>query len=616
MEQGILNIYPILLLVLTFFGARLSKKGELASDFPTLSQTKLIQGFACLCVILHHITQQVTRYGVYNKGPITLFNYTGILSTALFFFFSGYGLITSVYHKENYLDTFLTKRFPTVLVPFWVINFLGVLLVTLVYGVRYSLVDVVKDLFGITLINSNGWFIIEIAVFYLFFFVFFKLIRNRDAALFLLCIAVICVIVYSYFQGHDAEGDKSHWFKGEWWFNSTITFIFGMLFARFRERITSFCSRHYRAFICVITLLFVLTLYASIYTVNRYGYYEQHLTGIGKYGKLITLFSQMAVCLVYVMLVLLLNMRITIGNRALKYISGVSVELFLIHGYFVSRIFGNVRMSDALRYAVVIACSIGCAALVSPAVRLLVKKTVEVLNRKRSFTLPRMRANVFFVVISGFLIALLVRLLSYAYAGKQYADECDAVLNARVGDEVLWGHFETDRKPGRERLTWIVLKRSGDNVCLVTKEGIGGCWYNQMHEAVSWEDSDLRALLNSKEYLGMFSRHELKSVVPTKGDVITLLTAEEARALFPSDADRELAITEKARLQGTNTNLLSKVNEWDMKGYRSSWWWLRGENAGRYAPIVTVDGLISEKEVNRTGGAIRPAIWVNCRQSD
>ena len=77
---------------------------------------------------------------------------------------------------------------------------------------------------------------------------------------------------------------------------------------------------------------------------------------------------------------------------------------------------------------------------------------------------------------------------------------------------------------------------------------------------------------------------------------------------------RQLAVTAAAESQGTNVNRLSKDHLWDMKGYRSSWWWLRGEDGEKsvLAPIVTADGVISpaEKEVNRPGGAIRPVIWV------
>ncbi len=52
-----------------------------------------------------------------------------------------------------------------------------------------------------------------------------------------------------------------------------------------------------------------------------------------------------------------------------------------------------------------------------------------------------------------------------------------------------------------------------------------------------------------------------------------------------------------------------------MKGYRSSWWWLRqdpGEESA-FAPIVTENGTVitGEKYVNKPKGAIRPVIWVS-----
>lgn len=373
MEKIILNIYPIILLVVTFFGAKRSEKGEVASEFLSLSQSKRIQGSACVAIIIHHVTQQITQYGYIDKGFITIFNCLGILFTALFFFFSGYGLITSVYTKDNYLKKFPIKRFPTVLIPFWVINILGVLLVVIAYHVRYDLGSVLSDIFGYTLINSNAWFIVEIVFIYIFFYVLFGLIKNRDVAFVLLAVAVILLITYSYFQGHDT-GAKAHWFKGEWWYNSTIAFVFGMIFARFKDGITAFFNRHYKVILVLAIILVVVTFYIQLYTLVRYGYYDERM--YGKYGRLLTLLAQMLFCLVFTTFVLLLNMKITIGNRVLNYISGISVELYLIHGFFVERIFGNVKMGDITRFAVVITCSIACTAIVSPAIKWLVNKVV------------------------------------------------------------------------------------------------------------------------------------------------------------------------------------------------------------------------------------------------
>ena len=122
----LLQIFPLGLLALTFIGAKIHRN-DFNEDYLELTESKKIQAIACLGVILHHLTQQITGYGVVPKGPVTVFNYAGILFTSLFFFYSGYGLITSMQNKPGYLNTFLTKRLPTVLIPFWIINVIYVL---------------------------------------------------------------------------------------------------------------------------------------------------------------------------------------------------------------------------------------------------------------------------------------------------------------------------------------------------------------------------------------------------------------------------------------------------------------------------------------------------------
>ncbi len=125
MRDYLLMIYPISLLVLIFAKSKLNRNKTVSSDFISIGQSKMIQASACIAIILHHITQDVTVYGSSYKGPVTMLNYIGIFFTALFFFFSGYGLITSLLTKSDYLDGFLPKRLPTVLIPFWFINTLG-----------------------------------------------------------------------------------------------------------------------------------------------------------------------------------------------------------------------------------------------------------------------------------------------------------------------------------------------------------------------------------------------------------------------------------------------------------------------------------------------------------
>ena len=626
MPDTLLTIFPIILLIVTFYGAKAAKKGLVSDTFINLDQANGIQAFSSIAIILHHLTQQITVYGQRPKGPVTLFNYIGYLFTAVFFFFSGYGLIFSVGSKPDYLKTFLRRRLPSVLVPFWIINTFGVILTCIFSSRKLSAVEIVSDITGITLINGNGWFIIEIVLLYLIFFVLFRFIKNRDVATALLCLATVGVIIFSFCQGHDPDGSKTTWFKGEWWYNSTITFAFGVLFARIKDRFTACTIKYYSAMAPVFSVLSVAAIAASVYAQKHLGYYHEPVHG-GVRDAVITLIIQSMSCIILIMLMLILNMKIAIGNKALRFISSMSLELFLIHGYFITIVFGNVEMSDFLRFVAVISSSILATVLIVPIVRLASKELTVLLNSKRvkNDTLEReisdkRRKKILriFGTAGGILAAAA---LLYFTAGRaiilkqEYAREREQLEKAAVGDIVQWGHFDMETSiPGKERVSWIVLEKDEEGALLISEKGLAGNYYHQKHSEVSWRDSDLREYINSGDSLRAFSKYEMEDMVPIDGDLITLLTAGQAESFFASDEERELLITPIAQAQGTNINDMSKHHYWDMSTYKTSWWWLRGDDGVEAvtAPIVTVDGVISidEKYVNKPGGAIRPVIKV------
>lgn len=109
-----LSIYLLFLLVLLISGCKLAKKKTCHEDFLDYPIMKGIQGFAAMAVILHHVTQTVTLYGQFDKGLINIFVDAGVLFTGLFFFCSGYGLMTSLLKKEDYLNGFITKLHPII----------------------------------------------------------------------------------------------------------------------------------------------------------------------------------------------------------------------------------------------------------------------------------------------------------------------------------------------------------------------------------------------------------------------------------------------------------------------------------------------------------------------
>ena len=104
-------------------------------------------------------------------------------------------------------------------------------------------------------------------------------------------------------------------------------------------------------------------------------------------------------------------------------------------------------------------------------------------------------------------------------------------------------------------------------------------------------------------------------MLETDGDLVTLLTAEQALEYFPTDEDRTMSITEAAKKQGVNVDRLSHEVVWFDQNYSYSWWWLRGAPGQEAvtAPIVEMDGSIrmAERAVNKPKGAIRPMVWVD-----
>ncbi|MBQ8032129.1 MAG: acyltransferase, partial [Butyrivibrio sp.] len=515
----------------------------------------------------------------------------------------------------NYLEGFLRKRIPSVLVPFILVNMITVLVNHLVYkkGTGDDPLYVLKQIVGIELLDGNSWFIVEIIVLYVIFAAFFSMLKNKDAALTLVILATLSIMAFAFFRGHDLDDYKETYFMGEWWFNSTITFIFGLLYARFKDGIETFLKKHYKGMLISFALLSVIITFAGIMVGNVFGYYHEMLSTYRR-DALITLAVQSINCIVVVTFQLLLNMKIAVKNKALDHMGSIQMMVFLVHGYFVRTVFDHTKMGHFVWYLLVFVCAILVAAILSPVSSFIANRVKRLLL---SLDVKRIGGKAATYILAGLVVLTMLFFAIRGIAISRYYDEEMKTLSAcNVGDEVYFGRFDTDgSRLGKERLQWIVLQNDGKRVCLLTKEGIASGYLSQKYEEVSWEGSDLRKRLNSDEFTSIFNEKELSKIIERKGELISLLSVSEAEKYFSGNEDRQLSVTDIALAGGCNINELSKANNWDMKGYRSSWWWLRGDFGKKEitSPIVTVDGEISlsERYVNKPGGAIRPVIWVD-----
>lgn len=167
--------------------------------------------------------------------------------------------------------------------------------------------------------------------------------------------------------------------------------------------------------------------------------------------------------------------------------------------------------------------------------------------------------------------------LKIAHAVNQMKLELDfnslRLLSLKVKEKFKLGRFEG--KP----IEWIVLKKEEKRMLVLSMELLTKKIFDGSNN--NWNNSDIRHWLNNDFYNTSFESDEKAFI---SGEV-TLLTKDEAGELM-SQNDR---IT-------------------------NNWWWLRStsNNGNNFVWYIHSDGSIRDsRRVDRGGGFVRPALWIN-----
>ena len=168
------------LAVVLLLGAQMKGKVFWQEDALSLSVSKGLLGFCAIGIMLHHMSQTIYFAGE-DAGILMFMVDVGVCFVGVFFFFSGYGLYTSLRDKPDYLNGFLKKRLPVILIPFYMCNFVYIAGAALC-GYSFQKGELLPYLTGYTLMNTQMWYIVEIFFLYLSFYLVFKLIKKQGAA--------------------------------------------------------------------------------------------------------------------------------------------------------------------------------------------------------------------------------------------------------------------------------------------------------------------------------------------------------------------------------------------------------------------------------------------------
>ena len=322
-----------IILVILFFGAKRAKRGEWNDEFLSYEQTKYIQGFIAICIMLHHISQKVSANWIDKKlyiPGLDIFTEFGYFFVSIFIFCSGYGLYKSYKNKPDYFKGFFSRRIIPLIVAFYTSEWIFLI-------ARYLLKEeisgklLIQYITGIRPCNPNSWYVEVMPLFYLAFFLIFRFCKNENISLILITLFSAIYIILGLNTDHNV-----YYLRGEWWYNSVHLFPIGIIFARFEKKILSFFKKYYYI---LLILVIAVTAYTFIHSEINKGIYSYYGETFGAkdtvYRRWMCLYLQEIASCGFTALLILMNLKYKLGNAILSFFGKMTLEFYLIHGLFV-----------------------------------------------------------------------------------------------------------------------------------------------------------------------------------------------------------------------------------------------------------------------------------------
>jgi len=332
--------------------------------------SKEIQGFLAVFIIFHQteITLEHLEAGTRDMFQFADYKYYGILAVAFFFFSSGFGLIKRWMTDESYIKGFMKRRTFTVLVPFFICNYIyltDALLGNIREGKSFKFVEVICSFFGLFLINNQMWFAVEIMILYIVFRIVFSRVKKAGTGILIMTFAVLIMMAIGFLSGHSDSMLMSYWFKGEWWYNTLLMFPVGMFYAYKEERINKVINRAYAAILIGASVLLVIMDFIHRNLIDNLIYWTEFYGSNHPYiDKLAGLGVETVLEIVFLIVVITIISRLKFGNPVLKFLGKISLETIMINYlicdkfYFIYSQFGLYAYMVAVLAGTIVAASV------------------------------------------------------------------------------------------------------------------------------------------------------------------------------------------------------------------------------------------------------------------
>ncbi len=354
----------VLLAIILFIGV--SKRPQTEATFFDRVTTKELQGFFAFFIIFHHIVINLEDPATQAHEMVN-FYYYGILAIAFYFFCSGFGLLKRWMTDKSYLKGFMKKRVFTVLVPYFICNYIYLttaLISNLKYGFHFTFPELIGSFFGFFLINNEMWFAVEIMILYFAFKIIFEKVRKPLTGIILMTAVVAVLMTIGLLSGHSEYTAMSYWFKGEWWYNTILMFPLGMIYAYKEERINRVIRKAFVSLTILTSVLLVIVdyIHRELIAINIFWTEFENPNHI--WDKLKGLSVEIVLEILFLLLVLLILSKIRINNRVLKFLGKISLEIVMTNYLVISLLYPVLQKHGILVFIpTVIVGTLICSAI-------------------------------------------------------------------------------------------------------------------------------------------------------------------------------------------------------------------------------------------------------------
>ena len=308
-----IDVVILILFLLLFYKSKLFNpiKKSFNDEYLSIDTSNALKGIFSIIVILHHLSQKVDI----NTTLFIRLKFIGFFAVAIFFFLSGYGLQKQLINKEGYNKKFLLKRLPSVLFPYILYTFIYYIMYYIL-GTKFSFSDIFTSIYHGNPIVDYSWYIISILLFYIFYSLLIKVFKKEYL---LICIGCL---VYNYL--YIKLCIKLDF--GNYWYFCTHLITIGVLLATYEKYIINFIKKFY-------LIIFPITLIIFILLFNKLSNILIYYIPMDKNQLLILI---MLNALFFVILVLLILLKLKIGNKLTINLGKMSLELYLTQGILMN----------------------------------------------------------------------------------------------------------------------------------------------------------------------------------------------------------------------------------------------------------------------------------------